>query len=371
MHIASLELTHFRNYTSLELELVSGINCIYGSNGAGKTNILDALHYLAFTRSLRGSNDKQVVEEGAPFFVVKGQVKKDNVSEELQCNFVKGKGKKVLVDQKPLKKLSEHIGSLPLVAILPGDTDLINGPSAGRRRFLDMLISQYSPSYLTHLIQYDRLLAQRNAQLKLFAAHGNFDSEQLELWDAQLVPHGKAIFQARTDFIADFQPIFEQYFKKIVAQQEVPSLHYHSQITENTIDHWLARYKESEQKDRYNLYTSVGIHRDDLRFKIDKHSVKDFGSQGQQKTFVIALKLAQYQLLQQQKLQAPILLLDDVFDKLDEHRLSQIAHIFDREIEGQIFVTDTSRDRMEAIFAQQTSRPIAFFSVQDGEASRG
>ncbi len=365
MHIASLQLTQFRNYDELALEFCPGINCLTGPNGSGKTNVLDAMHYLAFTRGFRNSQDKMAVQEGETFFFIGGDFQKKGVMRSIQCNFVKGKNKTVMVNRQAVARMSDHIGTLPLVVILPADTDLINGPSADRRRFMDMLISQYSKKYLTHLIHYERLLAQRNAQLKHFGEHRYFDQDQLDMWTTQLIPHGIAIFKERKAFVEEFRPVFEEKFKKIVSVKEKPAINYRSQVDENTIEAWLTLFTENQPRDLANQYTGVGIHRDDLPFSINEQSVRNFGSQGQQKTFVISLKLAQYRLLQAHTQEPPVLLLDDIFDKLDEHRLASIARILDREIEGQIFVTDTSLERMREIFAQ-SEKAVKFFQVKEG-----
>jgi DNA replication and repair protein RecF len=366
MHIIALQLTQFRNYDELALDFTAGINCLTGPNGSGKTNVLDALHYLAFTRGFRNTQDKMAVQDGESFFFIGSDIQKQGVKRSIQCNFVKGQGKKVLVNRQPLKKMSDHIGELPLVVILPADTDLINGPSADRRRFMDMLISQYSKKYLTHLIHYDRLLAQRNAQLKQFGEHRYFDQDQLDMWTTQLIPHGIAIYKERKAFVEEFLPVFEEKFKKIVSVKEKPTLRYKSHVEENSIEGWLQLLKNNQPKDQVNQYSGVGIHRDDLVFSINEASVRNFGSQGQQKTFIIALKLAQYQLLQGHTNEAPILLLDDIFDKLDENRLASIARILDREIEGQIFVTDTSIERMKEIFSHG-EKEAKFFQVKEGK----
>ncbi|MCL4143685.1 UNVERIFIED_CONTAM: hypothetical protein GTU68_027062 [Idotea baltica] len=351
------------------LSFCEGINCITGPNGVGKTNILDALHYLSFTRGFRNTQDRLAVKDGESFFFNGATLVKENKSHQVHCNFVKGKGKKILINKKPLKKMSEHIGRIPMVAILPIDTDLINGPSAGRRKLLDMLISQYNPLYLRHLIQYDKLIEQRNALLKLFGEQRFFDKDQLDIYNAQLIPHGRAIHQGRSAFLVDFEPIFQSYFHKIVNQKETPTIIYRSHVQENTEDGWKQLLSESLEKDLSNQYSGTGVHRDDLIFTIDAHSTRNYGSQGQQKTFVIALKLAQYLLLQQQTNLNPILLLDDIFDKLDEHRLQQIAQLLSEEVEGQIFITDTSLERLQGIFKVSTNKPVAFYSVIDGEVS--
>jgi DNA replication and repair protein RecF len=368
LHFSDLQLTHFRNYYQQELRFSPGINCFVGANGSGKTNLLDALHFLALTRGFRSTQDKFAVKKGETYFFNGATLIKDNAHLKINVNYLKGRGKKVIFNQKPLVKMSEHIGRVPLVAILPHDTELINGPSAGRRRFLDMLIAQYDPSYLNHLIQYDKIIAQRNALLKLMGEQRFFDKEQVEIWDSQLIPHGIAIHQGRKVFLQDFMPYFEDFFKKIVSNDEAPHIEYKSHVKENTIDGWLALLAEHQERDRVQQYTTGGTHRDDLTFRIDEQSARNFGSQGQQKTFVISLKLAQYRLLEQQTGIAPILLLDDIFDKLDEHRLQSIANLLDRDIEGQTFITDTSYERMVEVFSKNIQREVKYFSVKDGVA---
>ncbi len=370
MHISDLHLTHFRNYTELHIQPCNGINCLTGPNGSGKTNILDALHYLAFTRGFRSNQDKQAVQEGATFFLNEGTVDREGGTRKVQCNFVKNKGKKILIGTSPLTKMSDHIGAIPLVSVLPDDTGLIDGPSAGRRKFMDMLISQYDHSFLNHLIHYEKILSQRNALLRQFGEQGYFDSDQLEVWNEQLVPHAIQIVEGRQHFLVDFEPLFLDYFKKIVSQDEVPKITYRSQVSDNTREGWLALLAANEQRDRANLYSGAGIHRDDLIFKINEKSVRNFGSQGQQKTFVIALRLAQYQLLERQTGIAPILLLDDIFDKLDEHRLGSIAKLLDNEVAGQVFITDTSLERLQTLFASITDSEVAYFQVHSGVVTR-
>lgn len=366
MHFSGLHLTQFRNYPEVSLRFCTGINCLVGENGAGKTNLLDALHFLALTRGFRSAQDKLAIQDGEDFFFNGGTLFKDERKHEVFVNFVKGQGKKVLVNQKPLTRMSDHIGEIPLIAILPNDTELINGAAAGRRKFLDMLISQYDQAYLRHLIQYDRILAQRNAQLKLFAETGGFDRESLEIWNNQLIPHGIAIYEGRKNFLDAFMPFFEAFFRNIVSRKETPSIQYRSQIEENSREFWESMLSRQEGKDLALGYSGAGVHRDDLVFKIDDHSARNFGSQGQQKTFIISLKLAQYRLLERQKEIAPVLLLDDIFDKLDEHRLASIARLLDEEIEGQIFITDTSFDRLSGVFNTKMRRELAFFEVDHG-----
>ncbi|MEO0581476.1 MAG: DNA replication/repair protein RecF [Bacteroidota bacterium] len=366
MHFQQLHLIQFRNYTEQQLTFSPDINVLTGPNGAGKTNVLDALHYLAFTKGFRNTQDQQAVQRGAQFFFDGGVLIRENRKRQVHCNYQKGKGKKLLINQEPLKKMSEHIGYIPMVSILPHDTDLINGPSAGRRQFMDMLISQYDPMYLQQLIQYNRILGQRNALLRQFGEQRYFDPEQLALWDMQLIPRGLAIHSGREAFIERFLPIFEQYFHHIVSDMEMPHIRYKPSVPQATAVGWETALQEKLERDRVNQYSGVGVHRDDMGFEIDERSVRNFGSQGQQKTFIIALKLAQYKLLQEQRALAPILLLDDIFDKLDEKRLARIAQMLDEEVQGQIFITDTSQRRMQEIFAQ-SQRQVKFFQVKSGE----
>ncbi|MDP5170453.1 MAG: DNA replication/repair protein RecF [Bacteroidia bacterium] len=367
-HLQHLQLTQFRSYTDLEIDLSPHINCFTGPNGAGKTNILDAIHYLSFTRGFRHHQDRQAVQDGGQFFFIGGAWKKGKSVKQVHCNYMQGKGKKLLINQKAVERMSDHIGLMPLVAILPSDTDLINGQSADRRRFLDMLISQYDHQFLHHLIHYERVLQQRNALLKLMAENRRFDQEQLSLWDDQLIPHGIAVKAGREDFLEAFSSVFASYFSEIVSDKETPKLQYKSQLDGNTTESWRNLLRDNLDKDRVNGYTVGGIHRDDLQFHIDEHSVRNYGSQGQQKTFVIALKLAQYQLLQEKTNLAPILLLDDLFDKLDRHRLGQISHLLQSRIQGQIFITDTSEIRLREIFGE-SKREVAYFSVLNSEVT--
>ena len=368
MYFADLNLTHFRNYYQQELHFSPQINCFVGANGSGKTNLLDALHFLALTRGFRSTQDKFAVKKGETYFFNGATLVKNEAKLKIDVNYLKGKGKKVIFNQKPLVKMSEHIGRIPLITILPNDTELINGPSAGRRKFLDMLIAQYDHSYLNHLIHYEKILAQRNALLKLMGEQRFFDKEQVEIWDTQLIPHGIAIYKGRESFLRDFMPYFEEFFKKIVSNEEKPFIEYRSQIEENTIDGWLKLMAEHQERDRVQQYTTGGTHRDDLNFHINDHSARNFGSQGQQKTFVISLKLAQYRLLERHTNIHPILLLDDIFDKLDEHRLQSIANLLDRDIQGQTFITDTSYERLAEVFSKNISREVKFFMVKDGVA---
>lgn len=364
MHFKALNLVQFRNYAGLSAEFSAGINVITGNNGEGKTNILEALHYLSMTRGWNSKAEKYALKEGMPFFTVEGSlIEAEEVSQSIQCSYMPPKGKKMLINKKQIPKMSDHIGRIPIVTVLPNDTLLIDGSPSVRRRFMDSLICQYSQEYLQNLIIYERALAQRNALLGMMAQRGRFDAEQLELWNAQLIGPGIQISNARKDFLELFKPLFLQYFEWIVSDKEAPTIRLETTFVQNTADEWKLAFARSQERDRYSQRTKTGIHKDDLVFEIEGQAVRNFGSQGQQKTFVIAMKLAQYDLLGAQKNKAPVLLLDDIFDKLDMHRLKAIAKILDEQILGQVFITDTSLDRCQQVFEAVKDRNLKFFNV--------
>lgn len=362
LHLSQLSLTQFRNYTSLALTLQPGINCITGPNGSGKTNILDAIHFLALMRSLRNAQDALAIQDGATFFLAEAEIVRNEIARKVQVNTVKGRGKQVFVSGKKTKP-AEYYGQIPLIAVLPNATDLVNGPAADRRLMMDMLLSQYDHAYLHHLSAYNRLIELRNGQLKQFEANNTFDSEMLWLWNEQLIPHGIALQTARSQFVAEFLPVFSEFFAAIVSERETPGLAYEASIADNTPDGWREALRQQEAKDRVLCRTGAGIHRDELAFTIDGTSVRHYGSQGQQKTFVIALKLAEYALLEAHAGYPPVLLLDDIFDKLDESRLHRIADLLCARVRGQVFVTDTSFERLQSAFGEGVA---AHFVVGDG-----
>lgn len=366
LHLHQLSLQFFRNYESLSLSFSQDINCLFGENGEGKTNVLDAIHFLSLTRGFRSGVDKQAVKEGEAFFFVQGEYAEQGEKLSVQCNLLPGKGKKVIVNGEVYAKLSRHIGRIPIVTVLPTDTELINGGGSLRREFLDTFISQYSPDYLEQLIHYKRCLEQRNATLKMMHEQGNFDRSVLEIWTQQLIPYGQAIWAERKRFLADFEPTFRELFSRIVSEKEQPRLHYESQLKSNEMEEWNELFRLAEGKERALQSTSVGVHKDDLGFDINGISAKHYGSQGQQKTYLISLKLAQHQFFQAQTGKVPLLLLDDIFDKLDENRLKSIAELIDQRLQGQIFITDTALERFVHIF-QQAHREVKFWEVCNGQ----
>ena len=317
-----------------------------GKNGIGKTNILDAVYHLANGKSYFNPLAVQNIKHDEDFFVVDGEFEKNGRQEHILCSLKKGQKKIMKRNGKIYEKFSDHIGFIPLVIISPADRDLIVEGSETRRKFIDSVISQLDSGYLQQLIQYQKIINQRNALLKYFALNHVFENDTLTIYNEQLNALGQAIFEKRKQFLNDFIPIFNTYHQEITNSAETVQLVYQSDLFENDT---LTLLEQNLSKDRALQYTSVGVHKDDLSFEIDHHPIKKFGSQGQQKSFLIALKLAQFDFVKKQSGEKPILLFDDIFDKLDEFRVSKIIEMVNNEEFGQLFISDTHPERTENI----------------------
>ncbi len=317
-----------------------------GKNGIGKTNILDAIYHLANGKSYFNPLAVQNIKHGEDFFVVDGEFEKKERSEQILCSLKKGQKKVLKRNGKVYEKFSDHIGFIPLVIISPADSDLIIEGSETRRKFIDTVISQLDSSYLQKLIQYQKIISQRNALLKYFALNHVFENDTLSIYNEQLNALGQFIFEKRKKFLIDFIPIFNNYHREITNSAETVQLVYQSDLFEKDT---LTLLEENISKDRALHYTSVGVHKDDLSFEIDNYPIKKFGSQGQQKSFLIALKLAQFDFVKKQSGEKPILLFDDIFDKLDEFRVGKIIEMVNNEEFGQLFISDTHPERTENI----------------------
>jgi len=346
MFLRHLSLVNYKNFDSKTLEFDPVINCLVGDNGVGKTNVLDAIYHLCFGKSYFNPVSTQNIKHGTEFFVVEGEFEKHNRTEKILCSFKKGTKKVIKRNDKPYEKFSEHIGFLPLVIISPSDRDLILEGSETRRKFMDGVISQSDKVYLQNLIKYNKVVSQRNSLLKYFAANRTFDRDTLSIYNEQMNTLGTAIHQKRVEFIDSFLPIFKEQYQNISEKDEQIDLSYESQLSDDTL---LNLLEKNIEKDRALQYTSVGVHKDDLSFTIAGHPIKKFGSQGQQKSFLIALKLAQFHFIKQLADTTPILLLDDIFDKLDENRVSHIVGLVKDDNFGQIFISDTHADRTEDV----------------------
>lgn len=366
MFLHRLDITNFKNYTEASPEFSPKINCFTGDNGTGKTNLLDAIHYLSFCKSYFNPIDTQNIKHGEGFFTIHGHFERNgDHPEKVSCIQKSGERKKVKLNDKLYDRLADHIGAFPLVMISPYDRDLINEGSEIRRKMIDSVISQFDKVYLDDLINYNKALQQRNALLKQFYERNFFDPSMLEIWDEQISRLGSDIYEKRKLFIERFIPIFQKYFDFISEGREQVSIEYESHLHDSEPQ---ALLNATLQKDRIVKYTTAGIHKDDLRFRIFDYPVKKFGSQGQQKSFVIAIKLAQFDYTREEKGYKPILLFDDIFDKLDDHRVQQLVKLVSENNFGQVFITDTQRSRIENIF-RVIDIDHRIFNVSGGQLS--
>jgi DNA replication and repair protein RecF len=363
MHLKTLSLLNFKNIRELRLEFGSGLNAFLGNNGEGKTNILDAIHYLSFCKSYFTTGDLQNISHGESYFALQGWFDSNDGELEIHCAQKKGQKKQFRKNKKEYERLSDHIGLLPLVMISPADTDLIIEGSEVRRRFVDTIISQYDKNYLDHLIDYNKVLQQRNALLKRFAETNTFSADLLDVWDFRLVELARAIHQKRREFLQEFVVLFSRYFRQISGGKEEVGLEYKSDLNEGD---FFATLKNSLSRDRAIEYTQVGIHKDDLVFIMDGYPVKKFGSQGQQKSFLISLKIAQYHYIQNRKGIAPILLLDDIFDKLDDTRIARLMEMVTAPGFGQVFITDTQREKLPQMLESMQLESSIFYIREGG-----
>lgn len=362
MYLQSISLINFKNFVEAELSLSPRINCFVGNNGAGKTNILDAIHYLCLCKSYFNLVDSQNIRHGEEFSVIQGQFQIDGSVNEIYCGIHHNKNKVFRRNKKEYEKLAHHIGLIPVVMISPQDSALIMEGSEERRRFLNNVISQYDRTYLDAVIQYNRILAQRNKMLREAGWRPDFDDHMLEVYDSQLLSPGKQIFENRSVFAEKMIPVFRKYYDQISPGNEEVELRYISQLAEGDFETLL---KKSRAKDKAILHTTQGIHKDDLLLKINGYSLKKTGSQGQQKTFLVTLKLAQFDFMREMNKTRPLLLLDDVFDKFDESRVRQLIRQVSDEHFGQIFITHTDPNKMKSIL-EEMNTDYRLFVVEDG-----
>ncbi len=359
MHLKRLSLFNYKNFSEIEFDFDAKINCFVGKNGIGKTNILDSIHHLALGKSYFNPLSIQNIKHGEDFFVIDGEFEKQNRTESIICSLKKGQKKILKRNGKIYDKFSEHIGFIPMVIISPADTDLITEGSETRRKFIDGVISQLDSSYLQKIIQYQKTVSQRNALLKYFALNHVFETETLSIYNTQLDELGNEIFEKRKKFLEEFSPIFNHYHQIITNAAENVQLVYQSDLFTDDLKSLL---EQSITRDRALQYTSVGIHKDDLSFEIENYPIKKFGSQGQQKSFLIALKLAQFEFVKKQSGEKPILLFDDIFDKLDETRVAKIIEMVNNNEFGQLFISDTHPERTENI-VKSTHQSYKLFNL--------
>lgn len=357
MFLKTILLRNFKNFEELELDFSPKLNAFVGPNGIGKTNILDAVHYLALAKSYLNYSDAQNIRFGEEFFSLEGNFQIDEEENVIFCGVQKDKPKVLKKNGKTYPKIADHIGQFPLVMISPYDSDLIQEGSAVRRRFVDNIISQSDKEYLQKLIRYNRVLLQRNTLLKYFFQNQTFDKTSLEIYNQDLTNLGKFIYEKRKELLSQFQPIFQEYYQTLSKGNEKVSIVYQSQLHDKSFEELL---EENLHKDRMAQHSTQGIHKDDLDLNIMNHPIKKFGSQGQQKSYLIALKLAQLELIKKNLNVTPLLLLDDIFDKLDESRVEQLISLVNDDHFGQIFISDTHPERTEAIVTKINSESKIF-----------
>lgn len=363
MYLKSLELLQFKNHEKTRLDFSPQINCFTGLNGSGKTNILDGIHYLSLTKSAVQSSDSLNIRHVQEFFAVKGNLEIEEKALEVRCTFELGKKKQIWQNGKALDKTSEHVGLIPLVLIAPDDTELIKGGSEGRRKFFDGLLSQLDRNYLNQLIRYHHFLKQRNALLKQFAESGRRDLTLLTGYDKEMVELSKVLAGRRSELMEEVAPMLQAHYEEISQGQEKVTITYQ---TEALRDDFEAYFASLRKKDFITKNSNAGIHKDDYNFQIGDHPIRKIGSQGQQKSFIIALKLAQFQVFENEKGEKPLLLLDDIFDKLDDIRIAQMMQLISKHTFGQIFLTDARPERSHSILTELDSE-VFFFAVENGK----
>ncbi|WP_026998565.1 DNA replication/repair protein RecF [Eisenibacter elegans] len=363
MNLKQISVFNFKNYASLALVFSADINCLVGENGSGKTNLLDAIHYLTLTKSAFNAIDGQNIRHEEEFFVVKGIFEQPQARPtEVACSVQQGQKKTFLANQKPYERISEHIGRFPVVMIAPQDMALIQEGSEQRRSFFDNMLCQIDAEYLARLMRYNYALRQRNALLKQIAEQPRADLTLIEVYDQTILQEGAILYAQRAAFVAEFVPIFATHYQTLSLGKEDVKIDYRSDFAAQDYE---AQYHKALLKDRVLQRTTQGIHKDEYQLLMDGYALKKFGSQGQQKSFLIALKLAQFDCMAAAKGQKPLLLLDDIFDKLDDHRMQQLIALVAGGHFGQIFITDARPERTRTLL-QTVAAEKRLFTLQKG-----
>ncbi|MCE7068743.1 DNA replication and repair protein RecF [Dyadobacter sp. CY327] len=360
MWLEKLHLTYFKSYEEKAFTFGEHVNCLVGENGSGKTNLLDAIYFLSLTKSAFHNQDALGIRHTADFFVLDGVFKDSGRNTQITCSMQRGQRKIFMADKKNYDRLSDHIGLFPLVLIAPNDTDLIRDGSEERRRFFDGVLAQATPGYLTDFLQYNKILSQRNGLLKLFAERNYVDEDLLETYNEPLIILSQRIYNHRSKFMERFVPLFLKSYEFLSSGHEQVEVIYESEVSS---ENFAAEFRKNRARDLHAQRTGKGIHKDEYTFEIDGVTLKKFGSQGQQKSFLIALKLAQFELLKEEKEKTPILLLDDIFDKLDDRRIQKLIELIDTGFLGQVFITDARPERSQKIL-ENVKADVRFFEIE-------
>ena len=370
MYLEKLSLTNFKNYEDARYTFGQQVNVVVGPNGSGKTNLLDAIYYLSLSKSAFQSQDALSILHDADYFIIDGIFEEhDNRTVQITISLQRGQRKVLMADKKPYERISEHIGRFPVVLIAPNDTDLVREHSEDRRHFFDGVLSQLDPNYLRDYLMYQQVLKQRNSLLKLFADRNQVDNDLLDTYDEPLLELGQKIYDRRKQFIGEFLPSFRTHYAYLSDEREEVNIIYESELTNPDFAN---EFRHFRRRDTVLQRTTMGVHKDDYSFMIGDRAgtsipLKKFGSQGQQKTFVIALKLAQFDQLQTEKGIKPILLLDDIFDKLDDRRIGKLIQRIDEGPDpahrfGQLFITDARPERTRELLSAVKAE-VLFFEI--------
>ncbi|MEZ5054495.1 MAG: DNA replication and repair protein RecF [Chitinophagales bacterium] len=365
LQVQQLKLTNYKNYTFQHFVFGDKLNFIVGKNGIGKTTLLDAIYYTCFTKSYLTSSDILATNFDSVFFRIETNLTLQSDNQLVEVKYLKQEKKEILLNNAKIERLTDFVGQFPCVIITPDDNQFIIGTSELRRKFLDATISQFSAPYLQQLMLYNKIITQRNAYLKSCFEHRNYDSSLLEIYNQQLVQAGNFVFNARKQFIHRFIPIFHEVYHRIFNGNEQVQIRYESDLNDNDFEILL---RNNENQDRQAQRTTRGIHTDDLVFELNQFPIRKTGSQGQQKTFLLSLKLAQYQIIQSEKQIQPLLLLDDIFDKLDTERIAKIFQLIHENSIGQVFISDTDIKRIQDII--NTHSITQYNIIQLGETAK-
>lgn len=367
MVLEQLHLLHFKNHKGSDLTFGAQVNCLVGDNGSGKTNVLDAVHYLCHTKSYFNAIDAQNISHGEDFMLIQGAFQRNDQLEKVSCAVEKGVKKVFRRNDKAYDRLADHVGRFPAVMIAPDDATLIHEGSAMRRKWLDSVISQFDRTYLNHLIDYNKALNQRNILLRYFGENRKWDEAALEPWDVLIAPLAIYIRSKRAEFLKLFSPEFQSTHADITGGVEDVGMTYESAVSTEEAA-FLTQLKSAQGEDRRLRRSTVGIHKDDVRFELGTYPLKRFGSQGQQKSFLIALRLSQLAYIEKATGVKPILLLDDIFDKIDEKRVQALMRRVTEGGFGQVFITDTDLGRIPTMF-RETGAEVQVYEVESGEVS--
>lgn len=363
MILESLQLIQFKNHSNTQLVFSPGVNCLLGKNGSGKTNVLDGIHYLCLTKSALHGSDALQVQHGKDFFSLKGNFRVQASPLEVRCSVEMGKKKQVFQNGKCIEKVSDHVGHIPIVLIAPDDTELIKGGSEGRRKFFDGLLSQLDRNYLEQLIRYHHFLKQRNALLKQFGETGRRDLTLLDTYDEELIRLSVLLANRRAALLSDIGPLIQEHYLSLSSGKEKVEVIYQTEALQPDFS---ANFLLLRQKDLATKTSNAGIHKDDIDLRIDSYPLRKVGSQGQQKSFLIALKLAQFHYFEKAKGEKPLLLLDDIFDKLDDERIAKLLEMVAKGNFGQLFLTDARPERSRE-FLKSLGKEVNYFILHEGQ----